>query len=254
MHGLFKSTAVLAATATMAYAQPAVQPRVEQVPPGDRIERAEQGALAATGQGRLARASSLIGASVKGQDGEMLGKIEDLVVDTQANRIEYVVIEDARATDRGLLVLPWAVAVYEPSRAAAQPAIINVRLGQDRLRAAPYVAVDDFRNFQQHAWTEKVDSYYRADVDRFRRDRRDRFNRDGDRNNLRNDLRDGRDDAIERRNEARDEARERLEDAAERTREQREEIRERTRERVNDAAERAKEAAEDAAERVDDDN
>ena len=45
------------------------------------------------------KASSLIGSTVKNQQGEKLGKIEDIVIDFSSDRVAYVVL----ATDSGIL-------------------------------------------------------------------------------------------------------------------------------------------------------
>jgi sporulation protein YlmC with PRC-barrel domain len=65
--------------------------------------------LAAAG-GELVQADALIGKTVKSPDGEALGRIRDLVVDLDDNRVRYAIVE---AQER---LFRYSLAQFDPSR------------------------------------------------------------------------------------------------------------------------------------------
>lgn len=239
------------AVATTAGFLQAQQPNLRKQFQRDGTERAEEGALNRAAEGRLAKATDLIGTTVQSSDGQSVGEIKDIVIDTANNQVEYIVLESQSSTD-GYLVMPWTVAKYGPARQGARAHIV-VSVNQQRLRGAPVVPVNDFRTLGDAAWASKVNTFYQDDIRR----PSNRFDRDGnrferDRNGLdrdrRENVRDGAEDARERvrdrADDVREERRERVRDRLQEAKERADDVRE-------DAEERTEELLEKAAERVD---
>ena len=100
---------------------------------------------------------TLIGSSVVNQQNEDLGKIEDLVIDTSAARIAYVVLSFGGFLGLGdkYFAIPWEAFRFDTSE---KRAVLNV----DRrlLENAPGFDKDNWPNMADTAWGGQVFSHY----------------------------------------------------------------------------------------------
>ena len=122
--------------------------------PADRTTRIEQKAtnMTAAGQSQIMKAnkaSSLIGSTVKNQQGDKLGKIHDVVLDYNSDRVAYVVL----ATDSGILQSEKLHAV--PLRAfqcAADGSSVILNADKDKLTRSEGFDKNNWPSLGTTAW------------------------------------------------------------------------------------------------------
>lgn len=125
----------------------------QQRPPASPTAQASQQDL------RAVRASTLEGMTVKNQQGETLGEIEDLMLDVQDGRIAYVVLDFGGWFDVGgkHVAAPWNALALKPG---AQDIILNV--DKEKLRQAPSFERTYTPDVVERAWLVDVYKFYGA--------------------------------------------------------------------------------------------
>jgi sporulation protein YlmC with PRC-barrel domain len=102
-------------------------------------------------------ASTLTGDAVKNLEGESLGDLKDIMIDTANGKIAYGVLSFGGVLGLGekLFAVPWeAITVDE----ANQQLILNV--DKDRLKNAPGFDKDNWPNFADTRFTTQIQQYY----------------------------------------------------------------------------------------------
>lgn len=176
----------LLATATIAPAQEAIS--------GRNIDKPQR----STDPVGFYRANDVIGMTVRGNNGEDLGKIQDIVIDSRSGEVQYFLLDPVSTVKvDGVLVMPWTYVVRE-FQARPQVEYITVDLPRERLVRAPVIQQTQLRSFRTAAPVrifQQVDQFYgitrnvlRPNLDG-RDGRRDRGNRRGDRDSERGDQR-----------------------------------------------------------------
>lgn len=102
------------------------------------------------------RASKLIGSKVRNQQGEELGKIEDLIVDTQNRRAHYAILSFGGIAGIGDKLFAYPVEML--SRAPDSDELL-LNIERARLERAP--------GFEKNAWPDWGVNSYRRGVDRY---------------------------------------------------------------------------------------
>ena len=104
------------------------------------------------------RASEVIGTSVRGQGGENMGQIQDLLIDGRTQQIQYFILSSGRTVDAQskLHVMPWAVA--EPQFRSREERHFTVQVPPARLREAPAYSQEQI--FGGTQWTNEVNRFY----------------------------------------------------------------------------------------------
>ena len=117
---------------------------------------------ASTAQGsahemRAARATDLRGLTVKNQQGDTLGEIEELVLDVQDGRIAYVVLDFGGWFDLGgkHVAAPWNALALKPGARD-----ITLNMDQDKLRQAPSFERTYGPDAVERAWLVDVHKFY----------------------------------------------------------------------------------------------
>jgi sporulation protein YlmC with PRC-barrel domain len=142
------------------------------------------------------RAKDIIGMTIRSRDGRVLGKIDDLVIDSRTEQVQYFLLDAGTALKaEGLLIMPFTI-VHEHFRVhRARPVkFITVDFEFTELRRAPTITRAKFRTLRDRDVFVRVDKFYkvkrtdrrrdrRDDFDRKRRDRRDDLDRKRDRRN-----------------------------------------------------------------------
>lgn len=102
-------------------------------------------------------AHSIIGDRVENPQGENMGKIEDLMIDLQSGRIEYVVIESGTFLGMGgkLFAIPFG----ELRLNAAREVFVLSR-DADYLKEAPGFDKDHWPDTNDHSYFERIRAYY----------------------------------------------------------------------------------------------
>ena len=148
--------------------------------------------------GSFYRASDLIGMKVHGQNNEDIGKVEDLLVDSTTNEIEYLVIDTGLFAnlDGRHPILPWAI-VDVHRQADDDGHFIMTPLTEERIKTAPNLKVADIQLMRSADWIRQVDTFYEADLNQ-RRTARPDLDRDADNADRPRDRRNPRPDATDR--------------------------------------------------------
>lgn len=102
------------------------------------------------------RASEVIGMKVRNPQDENLGKIEDLVIDTNNQRVAYAVLSFGGIMGVGDKRFTYPVSVFTPT-ADRKELVLN--LDKDRLKQAP--------SFEANKWPDWNNDNYRAQVDAY---------------------------------------------------------------------------------------
>lgn len=104
-------------------------------------------------------ASSIIGDSVTNVSGEDLGKIEDLMVDTDTGSVKYAVLSFGGFLGMGdkLFAVPLETLTLNP---AEKCFIMNAT--KERLETAPGFDKDNWPNTADPEWQRAINQYYSA--------------------------------------------------------------------------------------------
>lgn len=151
---LIASSLGLAAGATLAADKPEMQ-----APTGmhkDAMTKQEQGASKHSAALDM-RASKVIGMKVHNAQGENLGKIDDIIVDVNNERVSYAILAFGGTMGMGSKLFAYPVSLFQPS-ADRDTLVLNV--DKDRLKSAP-----GFERKNWPDWGEK--SAYRSDIERY---------------------------------------------------------------------------------------
>lgn len=124
----------------------------------DRSDTTNQGMTAGSqASARDVRASKLIGMTVKNAQGETLGKIDDMVVDVNNDRVYYAVLASGGVMGLGGKLFAYPISLFRPG-AGKDELALNV--DKDRLKNAP--------GFERKNWPDwGTQDKYRSDVDKY---------------------------------------------------------------------------------------
>jgi sporulation protein YlmC with PRC-barrel domain len=108
------------------------------------------------------RASKLIGADVENPQGEDLGDIEDVVIDSQTGRIAYAVLAFGGFLGLGekYHAIPFAALTPAPGERPGDRERYLLNVDQERLRNAPSFDRNNWPNMADRTWGEQLYSYY----------------------------------------------------------------------------------------------
>lgn len=100
---------------------------------------------------------SILGAKVVNEEGEDLGTIEDLVIDTKDNRVAYAILSLGGFWGMGdkQFAIPWEAIAFDIS---AKTAVLNV--DKERLKNAPGFDRDQWPNMTDTTWGSQIHSHY----------------------------------------------------------------------------------------------
>ena len=102
-------------------------------------------------------ASSIIGTDVRNPEGEALGSIKDIMIDTGSGQIEYAVLQFGGVMFIGdkLFAVPWEQFKIDTTK---EEFVLNVP--KERLKNAPGFDKDNWPSFADQTYRGEVDSYY----------------------------------------------------------------------------------------------
>jgi sporulation protein YlmC with PRC-barrel domain len=150
------STLVMSAVGVLAGGTAFAADMSSQPATGAQQESAPSSQAAAKTTAEDIRASKLIGMKVVNTQNENLGKIDDLVVDVNNERVAYAVLAFGGAMGMGDKLFAYPVGVFQPT-ADRKELVLN--LDKDKLKAAP--------GFERKNWPDWNKDTYRADVERY---------------------------------------------------------------------------------------
>lgn len=107
---------------------------------------------------RFLSSSTLSGDDVKNPQGDSLGDLKDIMIDTQSGKVAYAVLSFGGILGMGdkLFAVPWESLVVDGEN---KQLILNV--SKERLKDAPGFDKDHWPNFADEAFAEKLRGYYR---------------------------------------------------------------------------------------------
>jgi sporulation protein YlmC with PRC-barrel domain len=116
----------------------------------------QQSSTAAAQQ--VIKESELKGKTVESKNGEKLGSVHDLVIDSQSGRLDFVIISTGGLAGLGaqLKVAPPAAL----SLATAKKNIVSLDVGPDEWKGAPSVTKDQIANLGNPSQAQQIYQYY----------------------------------------------------------------------------------------------
>ncbi len=106
----------------------------------------------------IVRASKIIGETVVNRQGENVGKIHELVIDAEKNRVAYAVLSFGGFLGMGskLFATPWDAFAFS---ATENKLILNVN--KEKLKQAPgFEESDNWPDFSDTLWGESIYKFY----------------------------------------------------------------------------------------------
>jgi sporulation protein YlmC with PRC-barrel domain len=102
-------------------------------------------------------ASKIIGEAVINHQKESLGKVHELVIDTELGAVAYVVLSFGGFLGMGnkLFAIPWQAFEFSPTE---HKLILTVN--KEKLKNAPGFDPEKMPNFADRSWGERVHNYY----------------------------------------------------------------------------------------------
>lgn len=104
-------------------------------------------------------ATSLIGDDINNPQGESLGDLKDLMIDLGTGNIAYAVISFGGVMGMGakLFAVPW-----KSLRVDHANKCLTLDVSKDRLKDAPGFDSDNWPDFSDASFADKVHTYYRG--------------------------------------------------------------------------------------------
>jgi len=114
----------------------------------------------ASGHTTAIRANKVIGTNVKNQQGEIIGEINDIVLDKLSNNIMYVVVSFGGFLGIGEKYhpIPWASLDYDED----QDAYVG-GFSRTQLEGAPYGSINELTSAEGNSYRDRAFDYYKAD-------------------------------------------------------------------------------------------
>ena len=105
--------------------------------------------------------TSLEGNDIKNSAGEDLGKLEDIMLDTENGRIAYGVVSFGGFLGLGdkLFAVPWSAFDVDTSEKC-----LRLEVDKQRMEQAEGFDKDDWPDFANRAWATKVYDFYNQPV------------------------------------------------------------------------------------------
>jgi|HubBroStandDraft_6_1064221.scaffolds.fasta_scaffold1251929_1 hypothetical protein len=120
------------------------------------------GATRAQGIFSIGVKKSIVGMRVLNNQREDLGKIEDIVVDTRDNRVNYAILSFGGLLGMGdkHFAIPWQALAFDLSQKVA---VLNV--DRDRLAHAPGFDKNNWPDVADAKWAQSVHDHYGYEIE-----------------------------------------------------------------------------------------
>lgn len=103
-------------------------------------------------------AKALLGRTVEGATGETVGKINDVLINTQSGRVTFVVLASGGFLGVGTKLRPVPPGAL--SRATAKAGVLALDIGPQRWKLAPRMNKERLENLERPAVAQKIYAYY----------------------------------------------------------------------------------------------
>lgn len=100
---------------------------------------------------------SIVGSEVLNVEGEDLGKIEEIIIDTRDSRVAYAILSFGGFLGMGdkHFAIPWQALTLDPSQGTA-----ILMIDKDRLKNAPGFDKDKWPDMTNSTWATEVLGHY----------------------------------------------------------------------------------------------
>jgi ribosomal 30S subunit maturation factor RimM len=134
-----------------------------------RAQRGQSGHSAS----QLYKASDLIGMNVRGENNAELGKIQDLLVNSRTEEVEFATLGGGllAASDKST-VIPWIIADPHVGP-GAEDHFVSVALTEQRFKTAPQINLASAELTANADWTREVNQYFETEMQQRRTARPD---------------------------------------------------------------------------------
>ncbi|MEO6926669.1 MAG: PRC-barrel domain-containing protein [Rhodanobacter sp.] len=107
---------------------------------------------------RFLSSSTLSGDAIKNPQGESLGDLKDIMIDTTSGKVAYAVLSFGGVLGMGnkLFAVPWGALTVD-----GENKCLVLNASKERLKDAPGFDKDHWPNFAEPAFAEKLSGYYR---------------------------------------------------------------------------------------------
>ena len=97
---------------------------------------------------------------MRNDQGEKLGKIEDMVVDVESGKVLYAALSFGGVLGLGdkLFAIPYEDLKFDHGK---DETFFVLNVSKDKLKAAPGFDESDWPNMADPHWAEQIDDYYR---------------------------------------------------------------------------------------------
>jgi sporulation protein YlmC with PRC-barrel domain len=108
--------------------------------------------------GRVVSASKLSGGAVTNTDGERLGDIKEIMIDTESGRVAYAVLAFGGFLGMGdkFFAIPWSALRSH----LTEPSTFVLNVNKERLTAAPGFDKSKWPDFADRKWGGTIYEYY----------------------------------------------------------------------------------------------
>ena len=120
------------------------------------VQQPRQGTM-----GDARRVQDIVGITVRNQQGDDLGKVEEVVVNPQAGTVQYAALSFGGFLGFGekLFAVPWAqLQLHNDQRTSNLVAEVNVQ--KQTLEKAPSFDKDHWPDFADPHWSQDIDQHY----------------------------------------------------------------------------------------------
>lgn len=111
-----------------------------------------------TNTAKFMSATTLIGDGIRNPQGDSLGDLKEIMLDTTNGKIAYAVVSYGGILGMGdkLFAVPWSAFTIDHEN---HQLVLNV--SKDRLKDAPGFDKDNWPNFADSAFASNLDAYYK---------------------------------------------------------------------------------------------
>lgn len=128
----------------------------------------ERGEGASTGQ--FYKASDLIGMEVRGENDAELGEVQDLLIDSNSQEVEFLILDSGLLAGLGggeMTVIPYVIAETKTGTEADEH-FLSVSLTEERFKTAPKINVSEAELMANAAWVTEVNQFFEAEIQQHR--------------------------------------------------------------------------------------
>lgn len=138
------------------------QPGAAERQPAERAQPADAADADAEG---FIKASDLIGMKIQGTGEAELGSVEDLIINSRTNEIEYLILDKGVFADLGAKqpVIPW-VLVDAHFVGEKDTHFLMVPLTAERIKTAPAVEKSEMQLSRSAPWIAQVNRFFAEDL------------------------------------------------------------------------------------------